>query len=163
VFNFLKFAVNFTLATLIILVLTNDVFTVGSARAENPLHAPQTLSSLVVLSANKSVVKNSFTRREIRAIFTMRLTRWPNGQPITVFVINDDNPAHIQFCKNILNIFPHQLRAAWNKLEFSGTGQGPIELSSLLEMQQALIATPNSIGYLKENTNDASLQTLEFR
>lgn len=151
------------MTTFTLLVASGSALKVDSAWAESTSNSTADQSQQIFLIANASVKKRIFTRREIRAIFTMRLTQWPGGHPITVFVINDDRPAHIQFCKNILNIFPHQLRAAWNKLEFSGTGQGPIELSSQQEMQHALASTPGSIGYLNENPSDASLQTLEFR
>ena len=146
-----------------LLLLSSITFKEAATQAENLSSQAKKPLQQIVLSANPTVTKHLLTRREIRAIFTMRLTHWPDGQPITVFVINDDNAVHIQFCKNVLNIFPHQLRAAWNKLEFSGTGQGPIELSTLQEMHKALTSTPGSIGYLKENTNDASLQSLQFR
>jgi len=151
------------ITTCTLLLLSSIAFKEDAARAENLSEQAKNPHQQIFLSANSTVSKHLLTRREIRAIFTMRLTHWPDGQPITVFVVNDDNAIHIQFCKNILNIFPHQLRAAWNKLEFSGTGQGPIELSTLQEMHQALTLTPGSIGYLNENANDASLQNLQFR
>ena len=116
----------------------------------------------VLLVSHSSVSKNKLTRREVRAIFSMRLTHWPNGNPVSVFVLQDNNPLHIKFCKNILNIFPHQLRLVWNKLSFSGTGTAPIELISEQEMLEAIRSTPGAIGYLKEVNDNASLQILEY-
>ncbi|MGZ8881117.1 MAG: hypothetical protein ACXW0G_01700 [Methylosarcina sp.] len=81
-------------------------------------------------------------------MFKMRLRHWNDGSDVTVFVLPDDNPLHKQFCKQILNVFPHQMRKNWNKLVFSGTGQAPIVLENKEEMINKLRSTPGAVGYL---------------
>lgn len=93
----------------------------------------------------------------------MRLRHWSDGSNVTVFVLQDDNPLHKQFCKQILNVFPHQMRRNWNKLVFSGTGQAPILLENKDEMINKLRDTPGAVGYLsgKDLTKDIKILDIE--
>lgn len=93
-------------------------------------------------------------RRTLRAIFSMRLRQWPDGEPVTVFVLPTTHPVHVDFCKEVLGVFPHQLQRAWDRLVYSGTGQAPVEVNSLDEMQQRVRETPGAIGYLEKESNE---------
>jgi len=84
----------------------------------------------------------------LRAIFGMRTLYWPNGEKIRLIVLPDDHPLHKQFVKEKLHIFPHQLRRTWNRLIYTGTGQAPITVNSMAEMQELINQTKNSIGYI---------------
>ncbi len=85
-------------------------------------------------------------------MFTMRLREWPGQQPVRVFVLKQDNATHITFCKDILNVYPHQLQAGWDRLVYSGTGTAPETLQNEQEMLEAVARTPGAIGYIKEGT-----------
>ncbi len=93
----------------------------------------------------------------------MRLLRWKDGSTITVFVLADENPLHNEFCKEILNVFPHQMRRIWNRLVFSGTGQAPIELGNADEMADKLLTTPGAIGYLRKGQLKEGIKTLHIQ
>jgi len=112
---------------------------------ENLVNDPERVVPVI----NAHSKQQSITRNGLSAIFKMRLHQWREGTPVTVFVLKDDNPLHKRFCKEILNVFPHQLRRVWNKLVFSGSGQAPILLSNIAEMQAQIKETPGAIGYLK--------------
>lgn len=121
------------------------------------------------VQADAEVVVNDGVKRQIlplntvRAIFGMRLRTWPDGAPIRVFVLNDEHPSHVSFCKETLNIFPHQLRLAWDRLVFSGTGQAPYQVSSEEEMRLRIAATPGAIGYLEETMINESVHVPAIR
>lgn len=84
----------------------------------------------------------------LRAIFSMRMRTWSNGDYIKVFVLPDNNDLHLDFTKEKLNVFPYQLRSVWDRLVFSGTGQAPITVYSQEEMLSKIANTPGAIGYL---------------
>lgn len=109
------------------------------------------------------VQEEKISRNTLRAIFSMRLRKWSNGTPITVFVLSDDSPLHIQFSKHVLHIFPYQLRRAWDRQVFSGTGQSPQEVQSLEEMQDMIAVTPGAIGYLQGGEPYEGLGVLRIR
>ena len=77
----------------------------------------------------------TITRNALRAIFGMRLRAWADGTPIRVYVLPDDNAVHVAFSKELLGVFPHQFRTAWDRLVFSGTGQAPLQVGNKEEMR----------------------------
>ncbi len=110
-----------------------------------------------------TVKKEDISRNALRAIFGMRLRKWSNGLPITVFVLRDDSPVHIEFSKTILHMFPYQLRRAWDRQVFSGTGQSPFVVNSLEEMRTKVASTPGAIGYSPREGVDDNLNVLKVR
>ncbi len=109
-----------------------------------------------------SVELKSYSRNSLRAVFGMRLKTWPNGMPVRVFVMPDDAALHTIFTKEKLNIFPYQLRAGWDKLIFSGTGQAPFLVRTEEEMRERISSTPGAIGYLKRANIDESIHVLNI-
>jgi ABC-type phosphate transport system substrate-binding protein len=112
---------------------------------------------------NPHLKKESLKLSALRAIFSMRLRAWPDGTPVKVFVLGDEAQVHINFSKKKLQIFPHQLRYAWDRLVYSGTGQAPIKVSSEEEMRKKVAATPGAIGYLPKDLIDKSVHVLHIR
>jgi ABC-type phosphate transport system substrate-binding protein len=114
----------------------------------------------VELITNPNVLEESLSRSMVRSIFTMRMTSWPSGMPIRVFVLGDKNKVHSSFSKRILGVFPHQLRRAWNRQIFSGTGQAPEKVTSEQEMLERISHTPGSIGYISKDMINEQIRTI---
>lgn len=127
------------------------------------LFADNALSSnnaVEVIAHPGTNVKNYLSRNLLRSVFSMRLRTWQNGVPIRVFVLPDDVPLHSIFSKKKLNLFPYQLRSAWDRLVYSGTGQAPFVVHSEEEMRTKIATTPGSIGYLSGARIDGSVQVV---
>ena len=110
---------------------------------------------------HKDVQEHSISIGALRTIFGMRLRTWNDGSPIRVFVLPDAHPLHIDFCKRSLGIFPHQLRWAWDRLVYSGTGQAPIQVSTEEQMLRMIKTIPGAIGYLRRAPDDEDVHILE--
>ncbi len=119
-----------------------------------------THSGAVELVANPNVPEATLSRSVVRSIFTMRLTSWSNGMPIRVFVLGDKDDLHTLFSKRVLGVFPHQLRRAWNRQIFSGTGQAPERVESVREMLEKVSHIPGAIGYLSEEMINEQVRTI---
>ena len=124
-----KTLIKLTLSTLILLLVCSPVYA----------------QKLLVHPENKITTISQDT---LRAIFSMRNRIWPDGSPITVFILNPDSKAHRQFCLNYLEIFPYQLQRVWDVMVYSGTGQSPIEVKSEVDMLKKISQTSGSIGYI---------------
>jgi len=105
----------------------------------------------VEVIVNSDVPDQSISQSTLRAIFCMRMRQWTNGKPIKVYVLPEQNTAHILFAKEVLNTFPYQLKRSWDILVFSGSGQAPSVAESTKEMLQKVSSTPGAIGYLPED------------
>lgn len=102
------------------------------------------------------------TLNALRGMFGMRLRTWADGTPVTVFVLGDGSAIHQTFAKRVLQIFPHQLSRAWDRLVFSGTGQTPEVVKSAGDMLVRVANTPGAIGYLPTEMIDERVQRVEI-
>lgn len=87
----------------------------------------------------------------------MKQVRWPDNNPVVVFVLPSKHQTHQKFCKTTLRIFPYQLDRIWNKLTFSGLGTAPTIVDSELELIKAVRSTPGAIGYVGEFKKDSGI------
>lgn len=108
--------------------------------------------------ANSQVETKQLSKTSARSIFAMRVHEWPDGTPITVYVLQDQHPTHSQFCKSVLGMFPYQLRRIWDRQVFSGTGTAPIVVNSEQEMLNAIATTKGAIGYISNSDADTVKQ-----
>lgn len=116
----------------------------------------------VITIANRTVQQSSLPLETLRAIFAMRQRTLPDGQAVHVFVLPDDDPVHEEFSKRILGVYPHQLRLAWDRAVFSGTGQAPNEVEDEADMLEAVASTPGSIGYIKQSNLNDQVRVLDI-
>ena len=122
--------------------------------------APALAGDIQVVVSRDVPRSKPLPRYSLIAIFGMRMTTWPDGTAIRVFVLRNDHPIHPRFCKEVLQVFPHQLQAAWDRLVFSGTGQAPEVVDSEEEMRERVSRTPGAIGYLHKDQIDNSVAIL---
>lgn len=115
-------------------------------------------SQVLIINPDNSL--SHLSRNQIRSIFAIRTTHWPDGSPIQVFVLEDSSPQHISFCKRILGIFPYQLRRIWDRQVFSGTGLAPTRLRSNQEMLDAIAHNKGAIGYINPSKVTPSVKIL---
>ena len=114
------------------------------------------------LIAHPSVPQDQLSKNAARLVFSLRLTRWPDGSGVRVFVLPDNAPLHRQFSKQRLGLFPHQLRRVWDRQLYTGTGQVPVEVASEEEMLSRVRSTPGAVGYLSEKVSDENIKELDI-
>lgn len=107
---------------------------------------------VVAVHPHTGVAARELTANTLRAVFGMRLRTWPDGSAIRVYVLPDNHSLHIQFCKEVLGVFPYQLRMAWDRLVYSGTGQAPSEVDSIEDMRTEIAQSAGAVGYLMPET-----------
>jgi ABC-type phosphate transport system substrate-binding protein len=117
----------------------------------------------MVVITHPATSKESIPRESLRAIFGMLLQKWPGDNAVKVFVLRDDAPEHSTFSKSVLQVFPHQLRMAWDRQVFSGQGQYPEQLSSTQEILARVATTPGAIGYVRSNEVNQHVRVLRIR
>jgi ABC-type phosphate transport system substrate-binding protein len=127
--------------------------------AASPVYSDDTKLHII---ANQSVEVDSLDQDQIRRIFTMYQTNWPNSQPIVVFVLANQHASHQLFSREALGLFPYQLERIWNKLIYSGLGEGPIRLQNETEMLTKVQQQPGAIGYLITKDLPAYIHTIQL-
>lgn len=115
------------------------------------------------LVANPSVDVGDVSLNTARLLFSMQLHQWPDGESVQVFVLPDDDPLHRAFAKDVLSLYPRQLRRVWDRQLYSGTGQAPETVGSETEMRRRVAETPGSIGYLSSEMIDDAVEVITIR
>jgi len=113
------------------------------------------------LIAHPDVPETAISRNQARLYLTLRVTQWPDHTPLKVFVLPDDAPLHESFVRSVLGLYGYQLRRAWDRQLFSGTGQGPTVVSDREEMLRRVASTPGAIGYIDELAQSAGVKLLQ--
>lgn len=116
-----------------------------------------------IIIAHPTTPRDTLTLNQARTIFSLRARQWPNGTPITVVVLRDQNSTHKAFLRNTLNILPHQLRRHWDRYVYSGIGQGPLVVDNQEEMVKTVNKIPGAIGYIKRGEPHEQVITLTVR
>ena len=119
--------------------------------------------SSIQIIINPSIQQKTLSQQSLRAIFSMRWRTWEDGTPIQVFVLPDNNKIHARFSKKYIGVFPHQLRKAWDRLVFSGTGQAPNQVNSAEEMLIMIYNTKGAIGYITTEKLNESVNTISIK
>lgn len=126
-----------TIVTALLLVLSS---------VASPLETGPAVDVIV----SPALTSTKLDRRLLRAVFTMRLRRWPDGSPIRVFVLPDDDPLSDQFYRERLGMYSYVLRRVWDRMVFTGTGLAPTIVQTEREMIERVRSTPGAIGYVRK-------------
>jgi len=116
--------------------------------------------NLYLITSIDNFQNQTVNKRALIAIYSLRTRKWPNGNNLTVFVLEDRHTLHQQFCQQILGVLPYHLRRSWDRLIFSGKAKGPVEVNDMEEMKKMVSMTPGSIGYITQNFLDDSVITV---
>lgn len=117
----------------------------------------------VELIVHPGVAASEVSRSHARLIFGARVTSWRDGAPIRVFVLPDDSPLHQEMSKSVLDLYPYQLRAAWDRIIYTGIGLAPVQVASESEMRKRVASVPGAIGYIEKALNNDKVRALPVR
>lgn len=92
----------------------------------------------------------------LRGIFTLRISSWPDGEPVRVFVLPDQHPTHKRFVREYLGTYPYVVRDIWEQVSFTGTGLTPTVVETEEEMRRRVRNTRGAIGYVSIQTGPQS-------
>lgn len=112
--------------------------------------APAQETPMVEVIVSPTLATVTLDRSLLRALFTMRVRQWPDGSPVRVFVLPDDNPLSDRFYREQLGMYSYVLRNAWDRMVFTGTGLAPTVVRSENEMRELVRTTPGAIGFMRK-------------
>ncbi len=125
------------------------------------LWATSAMAQVVIVNSDNPV--SQLSRDQLRTLFAMRVSQWANQTPVHVYVLPDNHPLHIDFCKKILELFPYQLRRIWDRQVFSGTGIAPITVKSEQDMIAHIARDKGAIGYIRTIHAQHAIKAIEAR
>ncbi len=87
-------------------------------------------------------------RYSLQKIFTKRITRWPSGRPIRVFIKPMNSFEHKHFVYNILGMSPFFYQQSLYAQVYAGKSSSVIEIPYDNLMIMKIEQTPGAIGYI---------------
>jgi len=115
------------------------------------------------LIVHPGVAAMEVSRPLARLIFGAKVTSWEDGSAIRVFVLPDESLLHQEMSKGILDLYPYQLRAAWDRVIYTGIGQAPIQVANESEMRKQVASVPGAIGYIGRAQKNDKVRALLVR
>lgn len=120
-----------------------------------PLHSAEGAKPQIIVHHSVDLPPN-FSTSTLRAIFSGRMQRWPNGTRIRAFVLPHDHPIHQNFCREVLRTFPYVLQQQWDQQTFTGSGSPPVEIATTYQLHKLVSSTPGAIGYGRQHSSSDS-------
>lgn len=131
--------------------------------ATSSVASSQDAAPAVDVVVSPSLTKVKLDRDLLRAVFTMRVREWPDGSPVRVFVLPDDDPLSDVFYRERLGMYSYVLRRAWDRMVFTGTGFAPTVVRSEQEMLERVRSTPGAIGFMRKHEASSSNRPVPSR
>lgn len=119
-------------------------------------------SSLEII-VHPGVATAELSRAQARLVFAGKITRWQDGSLIRVFILPEEAPLHQELCKGVLDLYPYQLRSAWDRIIYTGIGQAPIQVTTETEMRKRVASVPGAIGYIGKVYSHDKVRALSVR
>jgi len=122
---------------------------------------PQDADPIVIVT-RRDLSLDRLSSNSLRSIFALRLRNWPNGTPVKVFTLSDSDPIHERFCREVLGIYGANLRAAWDRVIFTGLAASPNVMPTEGALLDAVAHTPGAIGYARRSEVTDAVKVLYF-
>lgn len=103
-------------------------------------------ADLIIWAENAESI--TIDRYSLQQIFTRKISRWPNGQNITVFIKPKNSIEHRDFVKNILGISNFYYEQLLEQQTFAGKSSSVTEVATDKHMITKIETTPGAIGYI---------------
>lgn len=128
--------------------------------AADPAASKSPKLRLVVIVSPASAVTNISTG-DLRRSYLGSITRWPNGQRITLVVLRAETEAQRTFLKRVVQMTDIDYSQHWLGEVFRGRASGPPHVAaSAAEAVRFVAGHPNAIGFVSMEAVDASVSLL---
>ena len=120
----------------------------------------QTATAGVAVIGNPELSISSITSSQAADIFLGKMTKLPDGTPLTVIEHKDGDAVKEEFYDKVVGKSASQLKAYWAKLVFTGEGVPPKEYAGDKAVLQRVSNTPGAVGYVNDGSVDKSVKVL---
>jgi ABC-type phosphate transport system substrate-binding protein len=126
----------------------------------DPVATKSSKRRLVVIVSPASAITNISTG-DLRRFYLGTITRWPNGQRVTLVVLRAETNAQRTFLKRVVQMTDIDYSQHWLGEVFRGRASGPPHVAaSAAEAVHFVASHPNAIGFVSMEAVDASVSLL---
>ncbi|MDD2367156.1 MAG: hypothetical protein PHN84_13420 [Desulfuromonadaceae bacterium] len=114
------------------------------------------------LVANKDVPFNAVSKTDAKAIFLGNKTRWDDGKPIRIAIL-EGGGASRTFLERVINKTPSQFELHWKKLLFTGKAVSPKTFDDALNLLQFVAGTSGAVGFVGAEEAESSVKKISIK
>ena len=114
---------------------------------------------VIVIVANPRVPAASISMRALANIYLLRVTTWPNGEPIVPVNKMANSRIRRRFSMAVFGQPPIALAEYWNRVHFQGENP-PLVLGSDRDVVDFVGKVPGAIGYVRASTPTKGVKVL---
>ena len=111
---------------------------------------------VVIVSPHNPIA--SLTVEQAGDIFLGRLATFPGGSEAVPIDQSEGMPARNAFYQKSIGKAPHQMKAYWARMIFTGRGQPPVESGDDAAIKRLVANNPNVIGYIDKGALDGTVK-----
>lgn len=115
-----------------------------------------------VVVAHKGVGSSSLSKADIQAIFLGDKTKWNDGKPIKIAVL-ETGSASKKFLQSVVGKTPSQFDNYWKKLIFTGKAAAPKTFDDAAGVVQFVSSTSGAVGFVGDGQAGSSVKTLSIK
>ena len=115
-----------------------------------------------VVVTSKEVSAGSLSKDDVQAIFLGDKTRWNNGEPIKIAVL-EAGGAHKDFLRDVLHKTPSQYYNYWRKMVFTGKAAAPKSFKDAQSLIDFVSGQSNAVGYVAANEANGSVKIISIK
>lgn len=117
------------------------------------------ISAAMVVIGNSEGV-DELSKKNVKKLFMGKKTKLPNGNKAKIIELTDGDPARITFHEMATGRSESQLQSSWARLVFTGKAEAPTQVADDAAVINAVLATPNAIGYIDEASVTGDIKVL---
>ena len=115
-----------------------------------------------IVVANKSVSVGSLSKDELQAIFLGEKSKWDDGKPIKIVMLEDGN-VHRDFLKDVVGKTPSQFESYWKRLIFTGKAVAPKSFGDMAALVDFVAGHDGTIGYVAASQGVGSVKIISIK
>jgi ABC-type phosphate transport system substrate-binding protein len=105
----------------------------------------------VLIIANPDTPVSSLKKKEIKDIFTGKMTRWNSSGKIIIATLKDSE-LHREFLRQYVKKTPSQFKNYWRRKVFTGEGRLPKIFKTEAGLIDFVASTKGAVGYISSTT-----------
>ncbi len=122
-----------------------------------------TACAAAIVIASPNVTEQALSKQDVKNIFLGKRTKWSDGEPIVLVVMNGSAPYNEQFLNDFVEKNASQFNLYWKKAVFTGTGSQPKGIEDPNETVNFIAASKGAIGYIDESVKPTNIKIIEVK
>jgi ABC-type phosphate transport system substrate-binding protein len=132
----------------------------GTHGTATPASSGEPLELRIVVHPSNTL--EAISRQEVAELFLKKVTKWPNGGPVTPLDLGEKSPVREKFSRVVHGKSAAAIAAFWQQQIFSGRGTPPTQKRDDGDVLSHVKANPGAIGYVSAAASVTDVKVMKL-